>query len=36
VIHRNALQDEPALASANLLAQERRLVQDLWHGLMEA
>ncbi len=35
VIHRNALQEEPALAPDRLLGTERRLVQGLWRTLME-
>ena len=36
VIHRSALQEEPALAPGGALAPERQLVQGLWRTLMEA
>jgi glutamate-ammonia-ligase adenylyltransferase len=36
VIHRNALQEEPALAPDGVLAPERQGVQALWRSLMEA
>jgi len=36
VIHRNALQELPALAPDGQLADERALVQGLWQTLMEA
>ena len=35
VIHRNALQEEPALAPDSLLGPERQMVQGLWRNLME-
>jgi len=34
VIHRNALQDLPALAPDDQLADERAVVRDLWRTLM--
>jgi glutamate-ammonia-ligase adenylyltransferase len=34
VIHRNALQEQPALAPDDHLAAERALVRDLWRTLM--
>jgi glutamate-ammonia-ligase adenylyltransferase len=34
VIHRNALQEQPALAPDDQLAAERALVRDLWQTLM--
>jgi glutamate-ammonia-ligase adenylyltransferase len=36
VIHRSALQEEPALAPGGVLAPERQLVQGLWRTVMEA
>ena len=36
VIHRNALQELPALAPDDQLADERRMVRALWHALMDA
>ncbi len=36
VIHRNALQELPALAPDDQLAEERALVRGLWRTLMEA
>jgi glutamate-ammonia-ligase adenylyltransferase len=36
VVHRNALQELPALATDDQLAAERALVSDLWRALMGA